>query len=200
MFASRQTSPQRGIIICICVSAFKRGCKRKTEDIDMKFIYTIGATLVALASLSGNAIAQGSAAAKEDTAQLQSDKAALKRQISRLEADEARLKSDTASGRMSAESRDAYQVYTGKQAIEGTKKVIAVDKESSMQMKSDKAALHRQIKRLDIAEERLKSDTDAGKMASMSKDSEKVFKDKQAVGGEKKAVATDSMKIKADMK
>ncbi len=34
----------------------------------------------------------------------------------------------------------------------------------------------------------------------MSKDSEKVFKDKQAVEGEKKALATDSMKIKADKK
>lgn len=166
----------------------------------MKFIHTIVAALVALALTLGNAIAQGTSAAKEDTAQLQSDKAALKRQLNRLEADEARLKSDIASGRMSAESKDAYQVYTGKNAVEGTKKVIAADKVGSMQMKSDKAALQRQIKRLDIAEERLKSDTDAGKMASMSKDSERVFKDKQAVEGEKKAVATDSMKIKADKK
>ena len=200
MFASRQTSPQRGIIICTCVSAFKRGCKRKSENIGMKFIQTIVAALVALASISGNAIAQSFTAAKEEAAQLQSDKAALKRQLNRLEADEARLKSDIASGRMSAESKDAYQVYTGKKAVEGTKKIIAADKAGSMQLEFDKAALKRQIKRLDIAEERLKSDTDAGKMASMSKDSERVFKDKQAVEGEKRGVATDSRKIKADKK
>jgi hypothetical protein len=166
----------------------------------MKLIYKIGATLVALASVSGNAIAQGVSAAKEDAAQLQSDKAALQRQINRLDADEARLKSDTASGRMSAESKDAYQIYTGKQAIEGRKKDLAADKKGSMQMKLDKAALQRQMKRLDVAEARLKGDTDAGKMASMSKDSEKVFKDKQAVQGEKKAIGTDSMNIKADKK
>jgi hypothetical protein len=166
----------------------------------MKLIYTIGAILLALASVSGNALAQGLSAAKEDAAQLQSDKAALQRQLNRLDADEKRLKSDSASGRMSAESKDAYQVYTGKQAIEGTKKDLAADKKGSMQMKADKAALQRQIKRLDAAEARLKGDTDAGKMASMSKDSEKVFKDKQAAESEKKVMATDSMKIKADKK
>jgi hypothetical protein len=167
----------------------------------MKLIYKIsGVTLIALASVSGNAMAQGFSAAKEDAAQLQSDKAALQRQLNRLDADEARLKSDTASGRMSAESKDAYQVYTGKQAIEGRKKDLAADKKGSMQMKADKAALQRQIKRLDVAEARLKGDTEAGKMTSMSKDSEKVFKDRQAVEGEKKAMATDSLKIKADKK
>jgi hypothetical protein len=200
MFASRQTPAQSGVIISNRVSALKRGCKRNSGEIDMKLIYKIGATLIALASVSGNAMAQGVSAAKEDTAQLQSDKAALQRQINRLNADEASLKSDTASGRMSAESKDAYQIYTGKQAIEGRKKDLAADKAGSMQMKSDKAALQRQIKRLDVAEARLKGDTDAGKMASMSRDSEKIYKDKQAVDGEKKAMATDSMKIKADKK
>ncbi len=166
----------------------------------MKLIYKIGATLVALATISGDAISQGLSAAKEDAAQLQSDKAALRRQINRLEVDEARLKSDTASGRMSAESKDAYQIYTGKQAIEGTKKALAADKHSSIQMQADKATLKRQIKRLEVAELRLKHDTDAGKMDSMSKDSEKVFNDKQAVEAEKRAIATDNMKIKADKK
>jgi hypothetical protein len=166
----------------------------------MKLIYKIGAIVVAVASVSGNAIAQGFTAAKEDAAQLQSDKAALQRQITRLDADEARLKSDTASGRMSAESKDAYQIYTGKQAIAGSKKDLGADKHGSMQMKSDRAALQRQIKRLDAAEARLKGDTDEGKMASMSRDSEKVFKDKQAVEGDKKAMAGDSTKMKADKK
>jgi hypothetical protein len=200
MYASRQTLRPCGLNISTDVSALKRGCKRKSEDIDMKLIHQIGATLLAIASVSGNAIAQAPSVVKEDAAQLHADKAALQRQITRLDADEVRLKSDTASGRMSAESKDAYQVYTGKQAIEGAKKDLAADKHGSMQMRSDKAALLRQIKRLDVAEERLKSDADSGKMASMSKDSETVFKDKQAVGGEKKAMATDSMKMKVDKK
>jgi BioD-like phosphotransacetylase family protein len=175
MFASKQTIARPGINICNRVSALKPRCKRHAEDLDMKLTYKLGAIVVAVASVCGSAIAQGFSEAKEDAAQLQSDKAALQRQLNRLEADEARLKSDAASGRMSSESKDAYQVYTGKQAIEGTRKDLAADKAGSMQMKSDKAALQRQIKRLDAAEARLKGDTDAGKMASMSKDSEKVF-------------------------
>jgi hypothetical protein len=69
-----------------------------------------------------------------------------------------------------------------------------------MQMTLDKAALRRQIKRLDVAEARLKGDAGEGSMASMSKDSEKVFADKQSVQGEKKAIAADSTKLKADKK
>jgi hypothetical protein len=166
----------------------------------MKLIYKIGATLIAVTSLSGNAMAQAFPAAREDAAQLQSDRAALQRQLNRLEADEARLKADTASGRMSAESKDAYRVYTGKEAIEGVRRDLAADKAGSMQMTLDKAALRRQIKRLDVAEARLKGDAGEGSMASMSKDSEKVFADKQSVQGEKKAIAADSTKLKADKK
>lgn len=57
------------------------------------------------------ATAQTSLSIKEDAMQLKSDQASLQRQMKRLEADEARLKADTASGRMSAESKDAFAVY-----------------------------------------------------------------------------------------
>jgi hypothetical protein len=76
------------------------------------------AVAAAFAFATGTAFAE-SLAVKEDAAQLKSDKAALRRQVKRLEADEAKLKSDTASGRMSAESRDAYEVYKAKEAIKG---------------------------------------------------------------------------------
>ncbi len=158
----------------------------------MKLLNKIVAPLIALAFVSGTAIAQGSSGVKEDSAQLQSDKAALQRQLKRLETDEATLKSDAASGRMSAMSKDAYEVYKAKKAIKGTKK--AINEEISPQMKADKAALQRQIRRLEIAEARLKADTEAGKMSAMSKDSEKVYKDKQAIKGEKKNIAADLAK------
>jgi hypothetical protein len=162
----------------------------------MKSIFKAFALAIAaaFAFAAVTAIAQSSPAVKENAAQLKSDKAALQRQLKRLEADEARLKADTASGRMSAESQDAYDVYKSKEAIKGEKKDIAADKETSLQMQSDKAALERQIKRLEAAEARLKADTKEGKMAAESKDAERVYKDKQAIKGEKKDIATDQKK------
>lgn len=143
---------------------------------------------------------QSATAVKEDLAQLTADQAALQRQLKRLQADQARLKSDTASGRMSAESKDAYGVYNAKLAVTGETKDIAADHASSRQMKSDEAALQRQMKRLDAAIARLKADTEEGKMSAMSKDSEKVYKDQQAVTAEQKQIATDKAKLKADQK
>ena len=160
----------------------------------MNPLFRILAPVVALAILSGTAIAQTHPSDREHAAQLKSDKAALQRQIKRLEADEARLKSDTASGKMSAESKDAYEVYMAKEAIKGEKKVITDDKAASLQMQADKEALQRQLKRLEAAEMRLKADTKEGKMAAESKDSEKVYKDKQAIKGEKKDIAADRSK------
>lgn len=81
-----------------------------------------------------------------------------------------------------------------KDAIKGEKKDIAADKQASLQMQSDKAALQRQIKRLEVAEARLKAGTKEGKMAAESKDAENVYKDKQAIKGEKKDIATDQKK------
>lgn len=169
---------------------------------NIKSIYKvcIPALAAAFAFAAVTATARPSLAVKEDAAQLKSDKAALERQIKRLDADEARLKSDTASGRMSAESKDAYEVYQDRQAVKGEKKDIAVDKVASLQMKSDKAALHRQIKRLEAAEARLKADKAEGKMAAESKDSERVYKDQQAIKGEKKDIAADTTELNADQK
>ena len=158
------------------------------------------AVLLASTQLAGVAYAQTSMASKEDAAQLKADKAALQRQLKRLDADEARLKSDTASGKMSAESKDAYEVYKTQEAVKGEKAAIAADKYGSLQMKADRAALHRQIKRLDAAEARLKADKKDGKMAAESKDSIQVYKDQQAIKGEKKDLATDKANIKADQK
>ena len=168
----------------------------------MKSIYRhcLTAVAAAFAFSAVTAIAQSSMAMREDAAQLTSDKAALHRQMKRLEADESRLKSDTASGKMSAESKDAYEVYTAKQAVAGEHKAVAADKEASLQMKADKAALQRQIHRLEVAEARLKSDTASGKMAAESKDAEKVYKDHQAIKGEKGDVAADAAHLKADQR
>jgi hypothetical protein len=170
----------------------------------MKSIYRVFlpavAVAVALAFVAVTAIAQPSLAVKEDQAQLKADKAALQRQIKRLEADEARLKTDKAEGKMSAESKDAYEVYRAKRAIKGEAKDIIDDKAFSLQMKADKAALRRQIKRLVVLEARLKTDKAEGKMAAESKDAERVYKDKQAVKGEKKDIATDKADLKKDEK
>ena len=166
----------------------------------MKSIYRIGITAIAasIALSAVPAIATTFSPVKEDTAQLNADKSALQRQLRRLEGDETRLKEDTASGRMSAESRDAYEVYQDQQAIRGEKKAIASDKAASLQMQSDKAALQRQIQGLEVAEARLKADTREGRMAAESRDSEKVYQDQQAIKGEKMDIAADRKNLKGD--
>ena len=165
------------------------------KSIYKAFLSVVGAAFVFAAVA---AVAQPSLAVKEDQAQLKADKAALQRQIKRLEADEARLKSDAAEGRMSAESKDAYEVYKAKQAVKGEKKDISADKSASLQMKADKAALQRQIKRLEVAEARLKENTKEGRTSAESKDSSKVYEDKQNVEGLKKDIAADKANLKTD--
>ena len=140
------------------------------------------------------ALALPSLTLMEASAQLKSDKAGLQRALKRLEADEAKLKSDKASGRMSAESKDAMKIYTDEQFDKGEKKDIAADKSGSQQMKSDKAALQHAQKRLEADESKLKSDTASGKMSVESKDSMKAYTDGQAVKGEKKDIAADKAK------
>ena len=85
----------------------------RTGAIPMQFKYRIGMRAIALAFAIGAATAgaQSALEIRQDRLQLQSDRAALQRQIARLAADEARLKADTASGKMSAQSKDAYAVY-----------------------------------------------------------------------------------------
>jgi hypothetical protein len=68
------------------------------------------------------------AADKTGSLQMKADKTALQRALRRLEGDEATLKSDTASGRMSAESKDAMQGYTHAQAVKSEGTNIAADK------------------------------------------------------------------------
>jgi hypothetical protein len=59
---------------------------------------------------------------------MKADKTALQRALRRLEGDEATLKSDTASGRMSAESKDGMQGYSDAQAVKSEGTDIAADK------------------------------------------------------------------------
>ena len=167
------------------------------KEIYKAYLFAIAAIFV-FASVAVSA--QSSLAVKEDQAQLKADKAALHRQIKRLEADEERWKADQAEGKMSAMSQDAYKVYMRKKAALGEAKDIANDKAFSLQMKADKAALRRQIKQLEAAQARLKADKAEGKMAAESKDSEMVYKDKQVINVEKKDIAADKAKSKADEK
>lgn len=135
---------------------------------------------------------------KEDLMQLHADKQALQRQLNRLDADQARMKADAAEGRMSAESRDAYKVYATEQAIQGEAKAMQADKATSLQMKADKAALQRQIQRLDMAEARLKGDAQSGRMAAQSKDAQQVYRDQQFARGEAAQIAEDRAAVHED--
>ena len=143
---------------------------------------------------SKGADASSSMTLVEASAQLKADKAGLKRALKRLKADEAMLKSDEASGRMSAESRDAMKIYTNERFDNGEEKDLSADKSGSLQMKSDKAALQHAQRRLDAADARLKSDKASGKMSAESNDSMKVYTDGQTVKGEKKDIAADRAK------
>lgn len=74
--------------------------------------------------------------------------------------------------------------------------------EDAAQLKSDKASLERQIKRLDADQATLKSDTTSGRMSAESKDADKVYNDRKAVQGENKDIVTDkagSLQKKQDM-
>ena len=168
-------------------------------NIDRKTIYKVCLPLVAavfaVASVPANAYSSRSV--KEDTAQLATDKASLQREITRLDADEAMRQADTTSGKMSAESKDSFAVYKNQQYVSGLKKDIASDKMGTLQMKSDKAALRHQIKRLKLAEATLKADTREGKMAAESPDAEKVYRDRQAIMGELKDIDADNANLKA---
>jgi len=170
------------------------------EDYVMRLLLVsvVGATL-AFAGL-GAAIAQPSLAVQEDSAQLKSDIASLQRQVERLKAAEATLTANTASGRMSATSKDEKKDYGDRQFIQGEKKDIAADVPGSLQMKVDKAALQRALRRMEADEAALKSDTASGRMSAESKDAFKVYTDLQAVKGEKTDIATDKAKLQADQK
>ena len=140
------------------------------------------------------------AAGEAGSLQMKSDKATLQRALTRLEADEAKLKADKASGKMAAESKDSIKVYQARQAVKGGKENVDDADAASMQMASDKAALQRQLKRLELAEARLTADKAAGKMAAESKDSIKVYRDEQNIKATTKQIAADKADLKADQK
>jgi hypothetical protein len=168
-------------------------CKVFLSAVAVVFMFTVG-----------TAVAQTPKAVKikkeQEQLQLKADKAALHRQIKRVEADEARWKADQAEGKMSAMSRDAYEVYMGKKAVLGEAKDIVNDKAFSLQMNVDKSALQRQIMQLEAAEARLKADKAEGKMSAESKDADRVYNDKQDIKGLKKDIAADKANLKADQK
>lgn len=146
------------------------------------------------------AIAQSSPAVKEDKAQLKTDESALHREQKRLKSDRSTMKSDRMEGKMAAESKDAERVYKDRQGIKGEYKDISADKPGSPQMKADKSALQREEKQLNTAESRMKADKAEGKMAAESRDAEKVYKDSQAIKGERKDIAADKAKLGSDRK
>jgi len=168
-------------------------------NIDSKPKYKAWLPLIsAVFAFSAVTASAHSSLSAKDRAQLAADNASLQREITRLDADETGLKADTASGRMSTESKDSFAVYRDQQYVSGEKKDIASDKPGTMQMKSDKAALQRETGQLKLAEATLKADTREGKMAAESPDAEKVYRDRQAIIGELKDIDADKANLKAD--
>lgn len=154
------------------------------------------AAALALASLT--AAAQPAAAVKQDALQLKADQEALQDELRQLKADEAKLESDAASGRMSATSSDSYEVYLDRRAIAGEKKDIARDRPGSLQMKTDREALDRQVAQLRLDEKHLKSDAAEGRLAATSPDAQRVYDDRRAIKAERIQIAADRARLQAD--
>lgn len=138
--------------------------------------------------------------AQEDAAQQKADQAALTRERAQRATDAKALKSDKAEGKMAAESKDSLRVYRDKQALRGEKKAIASDKAGTLQRKEDKSELKQDKTKLSLDEQRLQRDDKHGRMAATSADAEKVYRDQQAIKGEKKAIAQDQANLRADSK
>lgn len=164
-----------------------------------KWILRIGLSAItaaaATSAIAGNAT---SLQIREEAAQMKADQSALQRQAGRLQSDQAILQADRASGKMSAVSGDGYTVYQASTAVKGEADAIANDLTNPLQLRADAAALKREVGRLEAAIDRLDADTAAGRMAAMSPDGEKVFKDRQAVAAEQKVVASDKTRLGKD--
>lgn len=154
--------------------------------------------LVPLAFAAGAAPAQLSAAVKEDRTQLKADDNALAREEAQLRADRDTLTADTRSGRMSAMSEDSEKIYKDRQYIEGQEKDIARDKPGSLQMKSDREALQLEERQLAFDQMTQRADARAGRMSAISDDSERVYRDRQAVKAQEKQIHADRAKLGAD--
>jgi cell division protein FtsL len=177
----------------------------RTERI-MKTMHTIAGTLAgsmiltSLVFAAGNAVAQSAAAVKEDQVQTKADDSALARERARLRVDERTLGADTRSGRTAAESPDEDKVYKDRQAIKGEKSDLAGDKPGSLQERSDRNAVQREQANLKADTNTWAADARSGKMAAESTDAEKIYKDQQAIKGEKSAITSDRAKLNGDRK
>lgn len=138
------------------------------------------------------------AAVKEDSTQLKADENALARDKTQLRADRDTLRADTLSGRMSAMSEDSEKIYKDRQYIEGQEKDIARDKPGSLQMKADREALQLENRQLAFDQMTQRADAGAGRMAAVSDDGERVYRDRQAVNAEEKQILADRDKLGAD--
>jgi hypothetical protein len=81
---------------------------------------------VAFAVAAAPALAHSSAM-QQARLQLQTDQAAQTSERMQLRADQQTLKTDSHSGRMAAESKDAEKVYKDQQYLSGENKDIAAD-------------------------------------------------------------------------
>jgi hypothetical protein len=172
----------------------------------MKTMHTIAGTLAgsmiltSLVFAAGNAVAQSAAAVKEDQVQTKADDSALARERAQRRIDQKALEADTRSGRMSAESRDEERIYKDRQAITGEKSDLAGDKPGSLQERSDRNAVQREQANLKADTNTWAADARSGKMAAESTDAEKIYKDQQAIKGEKSTITSDRAKLNGDRK
>jgi hypothetical protein len=154
--------------------------------------------LTALGFAAGNALAQSSAAVREDQAQSKADTSARARERAQLRLDEKTLGADINSGKMAAESDDSEKVYKDRQTINSQRKDLARDKPGSLQEKSDRSALQREQETLKSDANAWAADAKSGKMAAESTDAEKIYRDQQAIKGQGNAIAADRRKLNAD--
>lgn len=163
------------------------------------------AVLVATTQLAGLAYAQGaggaaSAAVREDKAQLKEDHSALAQEKAQLKADRQTLEADSSAGKMAAESADAERLYKDHKYIRGERKDLARDTAGSLQQKADKTALAREDAQLKVDQKTLSADTWSGRMAAESPDAERVYKDRQAIKRQEKAISSDRAELTDDRK
>jgi cell division protein FtsL len=87
--------------------------------------------------------------------------------------------------------------FSGVTAVARPSRALTEDK---AQLASDKAALQREEKQLIADRAILTADKASGKMAAESPDSQRIYKERLNIKGEKKDIATDEAKMKADQK
>lgn len=79
--------------------------------------------------------------------------------------------------------------------------ISAAVKEDQAQLREDKAVLRTDEKQLKTDRAAMRADANAGKMAALSKDADKIYLDKQYIEGQRKDIEADQrgfMQMKAD--